>query len=130
MPNGDYSPNIPVDYRDYWNMINWVSDSSGFYKNIMNNPAYNGLDTRVSSVFAPDVSYTINLLDKDKNTMGISGNVVFTDINAVVPKMGTAHLHDQSGTSYGQVYLVNGPFRVVADFSNLPTFSWGFITLQ
>ena len=32
MPNGDYSANIPVDYRDYWNMINWVSDSTGLYK--------------------------------------------------------------------------------------------------
>ena len=110
MPNGDYSDNIPVDYRDYWNMINWVSDNSGLYKNIMDNPAYNGLDTRNSSIFAPDVSYTINLLDKDKNIMGISGNLVFTDTSGEFPKMGIAHLHDQSGTNYGQVSLVNAPF--------------------
>ena len=59
MPNGDHSANIPVDYRDYWNMINWVSDNSGVNKNIMDNPAYNGLDTRDPSAFAPNVSYTI-----------------------------------------------------------------------
>ena len=129
MPNGDYSANIPVDYRDYWNMINWVSDSSGFYKNIMSNPAYT-IDTRNPMAFDPDLSYTINLLDKDKNTMGISGSLVFTDTSGEFPKMGTADLYDHNGTSYGQVNLVNGPFRVVADLSNLPTFSWGFITLK
>ena len=39
----------------------------------MDNPAYN-IDTRNPMAFDPDSSYTINLLDKDKNKMGISGN--------------------------------------------------------
>ena len=95
----------------------------------MNNPAYNGLDTRNPNIFAPDVSYTINLLDKDKNIMGISGSLVFSDTSAVFPKMGTADLHDQSGTSYGHVSLVNAPFRVVANLNNLPSFGYGFIKL-
>ena len=127
MPNGDFSSNESNDYINYWNAINWVSDGSGHFKNILQNPSYN-VDTKLllDSSLSLDTSYTINLLDKNKHSIGISGDLVLTGSGETM----VADLHDVSLNNCGTITLVNNPFRVAADINNLPSFNHGFIKLE
>ena len=96
-------------------------------KIFLQNPSYN-VDTKLllDSNLSSDTSYTINLLDKNKHSIGISGDLVLTGSGETM----VADLHDVSLNNCGTITLVNNPFRVAADINNLPSFNHGFIKLE
>ena len=117
MPNSNGEQQI-LD-NNYWDNVYWVSDGYGKYKNVTHNSSFNVS----TNLLASDISYTIELENSKKEKIGISGNVVFTSSG------GTAHLYDISNTNCGTVILVDDPFRVVADISNLLLLDYGYIKL-